>query len=138
MAEYFVAFDTSAEPGERLAPEVRAEISEVAPSTLNDEAVTEQKIAERAVTNPKLGLGAVHTENIGTGEVDTENIADKAVGRSQIDDDAVGPDQVGVGIVTAHDTDGNPVASDTVKMTAAQYEALPSPNPNTRYYIVES
>ena len=63
MADLFIAYDPTADAGERLAPEVRAEIAEVAPSTVLNGSITAAQFLERDLADLKqivchLGNGA--------------------------------------------------------------------------------
>lgn len=133
MAEQFIAYDPEAPAGQRLPPEVREEIAEVAPSTLNDGEVTTNKLDDGAVTHPKLAANAVHSENIAAKQVKAPNIDDGAVGTPQLDDGAVTAAKAGLGVVTVYDDEGNPISLTAVPMSDANYAALVTKDPNTLY-----
>lgn len=136
MADLFVSFNPAQPAGQRLAPEVVAEIELVAPSTLNDGAVTEPKLAAGAVTNPKLAAGAVKSVNIAAGEVKTENLDDGAVTEGEIADGSVTPAKCAAGVFTTVDSDGEILDLQGMKTTQALYDAIASPSPNRCYFIV--
>lgn len=71
------------------------------PSTvsLEDGAVTTQKLADRAVTDAKLADGAVTTSKIGNAAVTDDKLADSAVTTSKIDNAAVTDDKLADGAV---------------------------------------
>ena len=71
------------------------------PSTvsLEDGAVTTQKLADRAVTDAKLADGAVTTSKIGNAAVSEDELADSAVTTSKIDNAAVTDDKLADGVV---------------------------------------
>jgi hypothetical protein len=126
--------DMSKPVGERLAPQMRQEIEEVAPSGLTNGAVTTAKLAEKAVATGKLADGAVTTEKIATSGVETLNLAPGAVTTAKLDDDAVTADKAGLGVVTAYDKDGNPIDVKTVYMKQSEYAAI-TPVPGVEYRL---
>ncbi|ACF34003.1 tail fiber protein [Mycobacterium phage Phaedrus] len=130
---YFAMYDPAKPPGQRLAPEVRAEIAIVAPSGLNDGAVTTIKLDEGAVTEPKLGYGSVTSTKIAAGGVELVNMAQESVDTAQLVDDSVTDEKAGPGVMQCHDDAGNPVTFDFVPMTAESYAALTTKAPNTLY-----
>lgn len=71
------------------------------PSTgsLEDGAVTTQKLADRAVTDAKLADGAVTTQKLGDKAVSDDKLADSAVTTSKIDNAAVTDDKLADGAV---------------------------------------
>lgn len=134
MAITTVFFDTAAAPGEKVDPELRAEIEHLAPgledgevgtAQLANDAVTTEKIAPGAVTGVEIGADAILTDNYQPGSVDT----------AALKDDAVTAAKAGQGVVTAYDAAGNPIESKEVYLTSAQYNAIVTPDPNTTYYI---
>lgn len=135
MPDLVIGYDPSQPPGERLSTEVQQEISIVAPSTVNDGSITEAKFADQAVSTRAIADDAVTTDQIATGGVATSNLADDAVTAAKIAPGALTPDNVAPGVVTAHDSAGNAISLDIVFVTAAEYAALASPNPNTEYHI---
>lgn len=129
-----VGYDPSQPAGERLAPEVRAEIAEVAPSTLVNGAVTTAKLRDGAVAAAKLADGAVTSPKIGTGEVKTVNLGDGAVTTAKLGADAVTADKAGTGVVTSRNKDGDPITLTVVPIAAADYAAI-TKDPNTLYAV---
>ena len=130
-----IAYEPSAPPGERLAPEVRAEIAEVAPSVLDDGSVTAPKLAEKAVTTGKLNEGAVTSVKIATGGVAAINLAAGAVNTAALAADSVTDEKAGPGVVQAHDKDGNPITVDVIPITAAQFASITA-SPSGLYVII--
>lgn len=128
--------DTTKKPGEKLAPQMREEINEVAPSTLNDGVVSTQKLAENAVTTPKLGPGAVTSPKIASKGVKTANIDDGAVGTLQLAAGAVTAAKAGVGVMAVFDSAGNALSAKSVVITASGYAQLNPPDPNTFYEVL--
>lgn len=135
--DYVFTFDPTAEAGEKLAPEVRAEIEVLAPSTLNDNAVTTPKIVDGAVTHAKLATDAVYSANIAAGEVDTINLAPDAVTADKIADGAVVPAATGVGVVTAQDSGGVATDLHLVPISVLDHAAIVTPDPTAVYLILE-
>lgn len=135
MADQFIAYDPSANSGERLAPEVRAEIAVIAPSTVVNGAVTTAKLADDAVTAPKIAAGAVGTTEIGTGAITAVNLASAAVTADKLAAGAVTPAKLGTGVVSSVDSSSSAVSTTIMFLTASQYAAISSPNPNTLYFI---
>ncbi|QDF17566.1 hypothetical protein SEA_YAGO84_34 [Gordonia phage Yago84] len=138
MADLLVGYDPSQPAGQRFAPEVRAEIAEVAPDNIDNGSVTTAKLANDAVTGDKLAPGAVGSTEIATGGVGTANLANDAVTTAKLANDSVTGAKAGLGIATAHDAAGNETSIDFVPITAAQYGALGTPDPNTVYFISDT
>lgn len=134
MAIVAVLMDTSAAPGSKLDPELRAEIEKLAPGLEVGE-VGESEIADNAVTNPKIKEGAVHSEQIGVGEVKAINLGAKQVQTAAIGDDQVTGRTAGLGVVTARDAGGNFIESEEWHGTAAAYALITTPSPNVTYFI---
>ncbi|QFG11183.1 hypothetical protein PBI_CLOVERMINNIE_36 [Gordonia phage CloverMinnie] len=134
MAELLVGYDPSQPVGQRLAPEVIAEIEEVAPSNLDNGSVTTAKLADDAVNQDKIAPGAVGTVEIETGGVNTANLATDSVTTVKLADDSVTDEKAGLGVATAHDSAGNPITLDAVPITAAAYGSI-TPDPNVLYLI---
>ena len=84
------------------------------PSTvsLEDGAVTTQKLADRAVTDAKLADGAVTTSKIGNAAVTDDKLADSAVTTSKIDNAAVTDDKLADSAVTTSKIDNAAVTDD--------------------------
>lgn len=136
MADLFIAFDPEADPGERLAPEVRTEIAYVAPSAVLNGSITTAKLADDAVTQAKIYPGAVASTEIATGGVDSVNLASGAVVTDALGAAAVVPSKCGPGVVTAVDSSDNTLDTLIKVLTAAEYAAISSPDPNTLYFII--
>lgn len=131
---YSVPFDPTQSPGQKLPPDVRAEIAEVAPSTVNDGSIDEDKLAEDAVITGKLADQAVTTEKIADGAVGSLQIANGGINTVDLADDSVTGAKAGLGTVTSMDKDGNYIETKEVYLTAAEYAALSVKDPNTTYY----
>lgn len=131
----YVGYEPDSPEGERLAPEVRAEIARVAPSAVLNNSITTAKLRDAAVTRAKLATGAVGSSEIDTGAVGTTNLASGAVTADKIATDAVTPTKCGTGVVTAVDSSGNSVETVVRFLTSAQFAAIGSPDPNTTYFI---
>lgn len=129
-------FNLLADPGERLDPAVRAEVDLLAPSTIDDGDITESMLADDAVSQRTIAPGAVGHVEIETGGVEEENLAPNAVTTDKIIDAAVTAAKAGEGVVTAYDHVGNPIESKDVYLSAAQYNMIDTPDPNTTYNIV--
>lgn len=136
MAVAGVMFDTAADDGEKLDPAVRAEIDFLAPSTIDTGDIHTNMLADEAVTKAKLYPGAVDQDIIAAGGVATVSIAPGAVTTDELGDNAVTAAKAGTGVVTAYDQAGNPIASKDVYLSAAQYNLIDTPDPNTTYNIV--
>jgi hypothetical protein len=135
VADQVVCFDPTQDPGERLAPEVRQEIAEVAPSAVVNGSITTAKLAQDAVTTDKLDDGAVTSPKIAQGGVAAINLGPESVTTAKIADNGVTPEKCGTGVVTAADASNNAVETIISFVTAAEYAALMSPDPNTTYFI---
>lgn len=135
MADQFIAYDHSKPAGERLAPEVRAELSLVAPSTVNNNSITTAKLVDGAVNTAKLADSSVTTAKLAAGAVETVDVKDSAITTAKLANGAVTPAKVSTGVVTAADTANNPFKLTMVPITSTAYAALPSPDPNTLYLI---
>ena len=136
MADLFVAFDPDKNPGNRLAPEVADEIKVIADTTadtsigndrLVDGSVGTSKLADGSVTTPKLAQGAVTTATIASGAVNTDKLGPAAVTPAKVD----------AGVMTSHDVSGNNLRMDVVPLEAAEYAAIPKPDPNVLYLITD-
>lgn len=131
----WVSLDLDAAEGERLSPQMRAEIATVAPSAVVNNSITTAKLRDAAVTRAKLGGGAVGSGELDSAAVTTAKLADGAVTAAKLADDAVTPAKCGTGVVTAVDSAGNPTENIVRYLTSAQYAAIASPDPNTTYMI---
>lgn len=135
VADRWIAIDLSQDPGEQFSPEVIAEIREVAPSAVVNGSITTAKLADDAVTQDKIAAGAVGATEIATGAVGATALASGGVTTAKINDAAVTPAKVGTGVVTAVDSSDATVATKIKYVTAVQYAAIGSPDPNTLYFI---
>lgn len=135
MADQIIAFDPEADPGERLAPEVRTEVAFIAPSSVVNGSITTAKLAEDAVTQGKIAPGAVATTEIATNGVEAVNIAAAAVTEAKLSVNAVTPEKCGTGVPTCVDESDNATEVVFKFMTNAQYAALTSVDPNTVYLL---
>lgn len=134
MAIVAVLMDTSAAPGSKLDPELKAEIEKLAPGLEIGE-VGEQELADNSVTAPKIKEGAVGTEHIAEGGVHAINVAAGAIGTAALAADGVTGEKAGAGVVTARDAAGNYIESSEWYGTAAAYALIAAPDPNVTYYI---
>ena len=134
MAITTVFFDTAAPPGSKLDPEVAAEVEHLAPGLAPGE-VGEAELADGAVAREKIKPGAVGTTELAAGGVEAENMAADSVPTAALQDDSVTAEKAGLGVSTAYDAAGNPIEDKRVYLTAAQYNLLSPPDPNTTYYI---
>lgn len=128
--------DTSAADGQKLDPIVRAEIDFVAPSTIDTGDIHTNMLADLCVTEEKIYPGAVGHVQLALGGIESDNYAAGSVGTAALDDDGVTAAKAGLGTVTAYDYAGNPIESKDVYLTAAQYNLITVPDPNTTYNIV--
>lgn len=135
MAELLIGYDPTKPQGQRLAPEVRAEIELLAPSNIPNGGVTTSKIANDAVTQDKIGDGAVGPSQLAANAVTAVALATGAVTTVKLANAAVTSAKVGLGVMKAKDSTGNDIALTGVPVTAAQYAAITSPDPNVLYLI---
>jgi hypothetical protein len=135
MAITNVMLDTSKPLGEKLDPEMVAEIEDLAPGIPPDGTITEQKLADHSVTQPKIAPGAVGSPQIAAGGIEAENFAPGAVDTPALADGSVTDEKAGTGVATAHDPAGNPVTLDFVLIPNAAYQALTVLDPNVAYLI---
>ena len=138
MANLVVLLQTDQPVGQRLAPEVREEINEVAPSTVNDGDVTTPKLRDGAVTEAKMAPGSVSRRTILPGAVGEANLDTGSVTTAKLDEQAVTPEKCAAGVVTAHNSDGSARPLDVVPIEAVDYAALTNPDPNTAYLVLSS
>lgn len=131
----WVGLDLDAPPGERLSPEMRAEIAEVAPSAVVNNSITTAKLRDGAVTRAKLAPGSVGPDELDSAAVTSAKLAGSAVTSEKLAADAVTPAKCGTGVVTAVDSAGNACETVIRFLTSAQYAAIASPDPNTTYMI---
>lgn len=137
MAELLIGLDLSKPAGQQLAPQVRAEIAEVAPSVVVNGSITTAKLAPDAVTGPKLAPGAVDTVRIATNGVETVNVQNGAISTAKLADGAVTLEKAGPGVMAVVDVAGDALQVTAMKLTAAQYAAITTPDPNTWYFITD-
>jgi hypothetical protein len=135
VADIVVAYDPEQPAGERLAPEVIAEIQLVAPNDVQDGAITSTKLAAGAVEEANIAAGAVGSPELANGAVNAAALASGAVTSGKIAAGAVGFAAAGAGVATAEDSSSNPIALRFVPITAALYAGLTTPDPNTIYLI---
>ncbi|AYD82037.1 tail fiber protein [Mycobacterium phage Saguaro] len=134
MAVTTVLFDTAAQAGSKFDPEVAAEVEHLAPG-LEPGEVGESTLADGAVSRSKIKPGAVGPEQLAAGGVEAANMAANSVPTTALQDNSVTAAKAGLGVSTAYDAAGNPVEDRTVYLTAAEYNQLTDPDPNTTYYI---
>lgn len=130
-----VALDTSKDVGEKLDPEMRAEIEALAPSNIDDGEIQESMFDDDVVSRRAIAPGAVGTVEIATDGVEAANIKAGAVGTSEIAAGAVTADKAGAGVVKARDTAGNPLGITIVPITSLAYANLTTVDPNVMYAI---
>ncbi|AXN53312.1 hypothetical protein PBI_THONKO_40 [Mycobacterium phage Thonko] len=135
MAITQVGFDTSKPIGQRLDPDMQAEVKALSPTEVDDGDITEPKIAPDAVTRDKIAPGAVGKTELGQDAVEAPHLADGAVGTPALAANSVTAEKAGVGVVTITDANGNPVELTLTMMTQAAYDALDEPDPNFGYLL---
>jgi hypothetical protein len=136
MADTIPVFDPTAAAGMKFTdPAVRAEIAELYPDILAAGSVTESKMANNSVSNRTIAAGAVTEAKIGVGAVGNTHLQAGAVTGAKISAATITPDKMGVGVMTAKDVNGSDIPLKVVYLTAAQYNALVPPDPNTVYLI---
>jgi hypothetical protein len=139
VSDLFISYDTGQPEGERLAPEVVAEIQYVAPSSVVNGAITEAKLADGSVSTNKIRDGAVTHPKIAVGAVQSDNIAPGAVGADKLAPGAVTPAALGIGVVTSYADDGvTAVETDIIYLGQGKYDGLVaagSTNSNALYAI---
>jgi hypothetical protein len=128
-----VLLDTSQTVGNKLDPEMQAEIEAVAPSALDPGEIQEVHFDDDVVSRRAIAPGAVGTVEIDTDGVDSPNIKAGAVGTSELAADSVTRDKAGAGVMTAADTAGNPITVEFVPITSVDYAALDPKLPNVLY-----
>jgi hypothetical protein len=127
--------DTSQTPGQQVAPELAAEIAALAPSAVVNGSITTAKLADDAVTGAKIAPGAVGSVEIATNGVAAVNIAADAVSTAKIANGSVTPAKTGTGVMTVVDSTNTAIQGITKPLTAAQYAALGTYDPNTFYFV---
>lgn len=131
----FIAYNPDADPGERLPPEVVAEIEIVAPSSVEDDSLTTAKYKDESVTGAKLKPGAVGTVQLAEHGIEAINLGADCVTRDAIGDGEVLPAACGPGVVTAVDSSDNATETILKPLTAAEYALIVTPDTNTLYFI---
>lgn len=134
MAENFVGFDDAAPDGEKLPPEVRREVAFIAPTTVSNGSIVEDKIGTAAVTAPKIADGAVGPTKLAPGAVGSGQLASSAVTTGKLAPGAVTHEKAGTGVMKTFDANGDPIAARMVPITAATYAGI-TPDPNTFYAV---
>lgn len=135
MADIVVAYDPEQPAGERLAPEVIAEIQLVAPNDVQDGAITTTQIAAATIEESNMAANSVGAPELINGSVGAAALASSAVTAGKIQAGAVGFAAAGAGVTTVQDSSGNNISLRIVPITAALYAALSPPDPNTLYAI---
>lgn len=131
-----VLYDPDQPPGERLAPEVRAEIDLIAPSTVNDGDITTPKLRDRAVTGEKIEQATVTGDHLAPGAVGNTALANGAVTGGKVADHTLTDQHAAAGLTTAHNAAGQPIRLNLVPMTAVEYAALGNnQDPDSAYMI---
>ncbi|UVT31468.1 hypothetical protein SEA_SEJANUS_35 [Mycobacterium phage Sejanus] len=125
MADPLIPYlNRDAPPGEKLAPEMRAEIAEVAPSVVVNNSITTAKLRDKAVTGEKMADGAVGSPQIAQGGVKTINIDDQAVTTDKLNDGSVTAAKAGIGVSKAVDADDEPIENTFKFVTAAEFAGM--------------
>lgn len=137
MGDLGVMIDLSRPEREQLAPEVRAEVRRLAPSTVDNGSITSAKLADGSVTRPKLAVGAVGGNTVEVGGIGKAALAVGAVTSDKLADRAVSRAKCGIGVLTVADTDGNPITLEAVPISSLDYAALPARDPEVLYLIYE-
>jgi hypothetical protein len=132
---YSIFYDPTQNPGERLAPEIRTEIAEVAPSVVIDGSITTAKLQDASVSTPKIIDLSVTEPKFAAGAVSARALATNAVQTPNIQGGAVTPAKCGAGVVTSVDNTGATVATTEWYGTSAQWAAIATKDPNTTYFI---
>lgn len=128
-----VLMDTSQDVGNKLDPEMQAEVEALAPSSLDPGEIQEIHFDDDVVSQRAIAPGAVGTVEIETDGVDSPNIKAGAVGTSELAADAVTRDKAGAGVMTCADTAGNPITVEFVPITSVAYAALSPKLPGVLY-----
>ncbi|AGT12939.1 hypothetical protein KAYACHO_35 [Mycobacterium phage KayaCho] len=134
MAIVNVLMDTAAERGSKFDDETRAEIEFLSPD-LEAGQVGEVELAAQAVSRAKIKLGAVDSPQIAENGVQAVNVAPLAVGTAALQPDSVTGEKAGPGVVSAVDASGAYIESKEWHGTAAEFQQIAQPDPNTNYYV---
>lgn len=135
MAELMIGMDMLKPIGLRFGSLVRAEIEYIAPSTVNDNSITEPKFFDGAVSTRAIADDAVTSDKIADGGIETLNLADDSVTGAKIHADSIGPSHLAAGVPSFRDFSGNAISAEFVTCTAAEFASLPSPDAGTWYLI---
>lgn len=130
-----IGYNPEMEPGQRLPPEVRAEIALLAPATVTPNSIVEDKLANGAVSRDKIKEKAVDGTRMADGAVSTEQLALGAVDTDRLKQGAVTGEKAGIGIAKAFDPAGSPISFRVVPITSTGYQSLPTVDPSTLYLI---
>ena len=129
-----ISYDAEKNPGERLPPEVRAEIALLAPASVTPNSITEEKLADDSVSTNKIQEKAVTGTRIADGAVATEQLALGAVDGFRLAAGAVTGSKVGNGVAKAVDPSGAEIAMKLIPISSTAY-ASASPDPTAIYFI---
>jgi len=132
---YIVGYDPGGPVGQRLAPEIRAEIELLAPVNIPTGAVDNTKLGDGSVDNRTIDDKAVDNPKLDDAAVDARVVAAKSITAAKLADGSVNNTHVDIGVPVSLDVTGDPVALIFTPCTAAEYAALSTPNPNTIYFI---
>lgn len=137
MGDLYVAFDPNRPEGEKLGPEVAAEIAAVAPQGIDDGTVTRAKLGTDSVTHQAISPGSVRSDSLDDNAVVTDTIADGAVTGSKIADGEVTGISAGEGVVTAKNSRGSFRRLELVVLSDEDYADIGSPDDDTLYATYE-
>lgn len=135
MAELLVAYDPSKPAGQRLSPEVQAEIALLNPFGVPNLTIGEEKLTDNSVAEGKIKSEAVTKEKIAPEAVDTSRLKPGAVIGTTIGTKVLAATHVDKGIVKVVDVDDNDADVTHKVLTAAQYAAIGTKDPNTVYFL---
>lgn len=134
---YIPGYNPAAPVGERLAPEIRTEIALLVPTILPANSVGGEQLQEGAVGSEHIGEGAVTEGAYGAGSIHETSIAYQAVTSELIAPGSIHIEHVEAGVATTVDTNEQAVELRFTPLTATEYAAIPSPDPNTIYLVRE-
>ena len=136
MADAIVWFDPSQPTGQKFtSPAVRAELASLAAAFIAPGSVGSTELAPGGVNNQALAAGAVTSDKIAANGVTNPNLADLSVTSRVLANGAVTLTQAGIGVLTVVNSSGDPINLQVQVVTAAQFAAITSPNPNVAYFI---
>lgn len=127
-------YDPSKPPGERLAPELREEIAEVAPSTVTNGSITDEKLAEGSVIEGKYAIQSIPPEAFQDNSIPTSAYEPGSVDTDALADNAVTPVKCATGVPTCVDSTGSYIENTFWFGTATQYTAIVTKDPNFTYF----